>query len=362
MITELRYAAKIAFNWQIISHSIMNKTGVLLVQLGTPAEPSAKAVGSFLREFLSDPKVVDLPGPLRWLLVNAIIVPFRRGQSAHAYQSIWTEQGSPIRQHTVALTEAVAAHFDEHTIIRYAMRYGSPNIASQMQSLDALGCDHIIVLPLFPQYARATTASVFDAAFKALQSFASRPTLHLINDFYTDTGFINAWVAQIHDHLSGRQVDHIVFSYHGLPEQQIKRVEKGPVTCDMRQPCPSISANNRYCYRAQCYATTHAITQQLNIDCQHSVAFQSRLGRIPWIQPYTEEHLVTLREQGVRHLAIASPAFVADCLETLEELGMRAKEQWQELGGEQFHLIPCPNAQPAWATAVANLIQKAMPK
>lgn len=332
------------------------KHGVLLVQLGTPDSPSPQSVGQFLKEFLMDPKVVNLPAPLRHVLVQGLIVPFRKGQSAKAYQAIWTEQGSPLRVHSEALCEKMKTIQHDGMPIELVMRYGEPSIANGLKKLLDEGCDHITVLPLFPQYADATTGSVNKAVHGYFDTQTIVPSLTFINDFYDHPAFIDAWVARIRPFLEGQAVDHIIYSCHGLPVKQVQAAERGQVDCNHCDACPAIHTQNRFCYRAQCYATTQAIAKKLQAHCPHSVAFQSRLGRIPWIQPYFDEHLKQCLEKGVRHLLIVCPAFVADCLETLEEIGIRAKEDWLAMGGTSLRLVPSLNATDAWVNAVRKLI------
>lgn len=329
------------------------KKAIVLIQLGTPDHPTPSSVGRFLREFLSDPYVINLPWLARMLLVNGIIVPFRRHKSAKAYQKIWSEQGSPLRYHSEALQQQLQAAVGIDTTVKLAMRYGSPSIAQVLTELDQAACSDITILPLFPQYAAATSATALNQVMQYYAGKPRVPSLRMIHDFYDHPSFIQAWTQHIQKHVANQPVDHMVFSYHGLPVRQVKDSELGEVACDQQKPCPAIFQNNRFCYRAQCYATTRAIMSQL--DQPHSVAFQSRLGRIPWIQPYLENHLQTLRDQGIEHLAIASPSFVADCLETVEELGIRTKETWMAMGGKSFLLIPSLNSQPEWVGALQEI-------
>lgn len=329
----------------------------LLVQLGTPDAPTPSAVGRFLTEFLGDGRVITLPWLWRQLLVRGVIVPFRRKASAKAYQAVWTHAGSPLRVHSEALVTKVQAQLGDEMTVALAMRYGQPSMSQVLDALMATGCDELAVLPLFPQYASATTASVFEVVMRYFAGQNNVPTIQWVHDFFDQPDFIAAWVHRIQRALGNQAIDHLLFSYHGLPVSQVKASESGNVPCDQVAPCPAMqnagAYNNRYCYRAQCYATTRAITQHLPEGLAHSVSFQSRLGRVPWIKPYTEVHLQSLFDQGVRHLAVVSPAFVADCLETIEELGMRAKDQWLAMGGASFTLVPCLNADQLWVQAVA---------
>ena len=332
------------------------QTAIVLIQLGTPDEPSPQAVGRFLREFLSDPYVVNLPWPVRKLLVNAVIVPFRRHKSAHAYQAIWTAHGSPLRYHSEQLAHQLQQALGNTGTVKLAMRYGTPSIAQVLSELDKNAFQRIVVLPLFPQYAAATTATALNEVMQHYRGKQRIPSLHMIHDFYDHPHFIKAWAHRIDSHLQNHNIDHILFSFHGLPVRQVQANCQEHAACDMQGACPTIHRNNRFCYRAQCYTTTRAITAALKQNHSHSVAFQSRLGRIPWIQPYLEDHLHLLYKQGIRKLAIASPAFVADCLETLEELAIRTAATWRNMGGDTCTLVPSLNSEPEWVEAIMAMI------
>jgi len=335
-------------------------TGLLLVNLGTPDAPRAREVRRYLREFLSDPRVIDLPAPARWLLLHLFILPTRPRRAAEAYAKVWTEAGSPLLFHGEALASALRGRLSPEMPVALGMRYGNPSIASALAELADAGVRRIVVLPLFPQYSEAATGS---ALVRVREVAAGRPeSLELIeiNDFYAHPGFASAWRSVAAPRIARFEPDHVLFSYHGLPERQIRSHDSAR-HC-LRQPdcCEAPAAATRGCYRAQCFATTRILTEALCLDPTRTLtAFQSRLGRTPWITPHTDVVIPELHAQGVRRLAILCPSFVADCLETIEEIGIRAREQWQTLGGEALELIPCPNSDPVWVDAVETLARTA---
>lgn len=333
------------------------KKALLLINLGTPDEPSVKAVRRYLDEFLMDPFVVDIPYPLRFLLVKGIILNTRPKASAALYQKIWFEDGSPLLVYSVQLVEALRQALPEDTVVELGMRYGNPSITSALEKLMGHHPDELTVLPLFPQYSQAATESAIQAFIRAYKKF-SGPTPRIIRDFYAHPAFIQAYSDIIKEHFHPEQHEHLLMSYHGLPVKHLEKIDCAFVNtqCKTHHPCPVVSVDNRHCYRAQCYATSRAIAQSLQLsDHQYSVSFQSRLGKTPWIKPYTDFHLSDLYNKGIRKLAIASPSFVADCLETLEEIAMQAREQWLELGGESLQVIPCLNTHAAWIRAIQEL-------
>jgi ferrochelatase len=334
-------------------------TGVLLVNLGTPASPHVGDVRRYLREFLSDPRVIDLPAPLRWLLLRAVILPFRPRRSAHAYASVWTPQGSPLLVHSRALAEGVAKALGPGHRVELAMRYGEPSIGGALDRLDAEGVERIVVLPLFPQYAASAGGSALEAVYREAGRRWNVPPIDALPPFYDDPGFLRALAEVARPHLERFRPDHVLVSFHGLPERHVRRSDRSGSHCLARADCcDAIDPANRDCYRAHCFATARGLAGRLALPAERwSVAFQSRLGRTPWIRPYTDLRLPELAGAGVRRLAVACPSFVADCLETLEEIGIRARAQWRELGGEDLLLVPCPNAHPLWVETVAGWIR-----
>ena len=333
-------------------------TGVLLINLGTPDAPHTKEVRRYLAEFLSDPRVLDIPWPARMALLHGVILRTRPAKSAEAYQQVWTEAGSPLLVFGEALAEGVAASLGQGFRVALGMRYGNPSIASALDRLLAEPLERLIVLPLFPQWSTAATES---ALVKFREEFArrsERPPVVEVHDFYDEPRFIGAFAEVARPVLAEFRPDHVLFSYHGLPERQVKRT--APAHCFTYEGCcDAVSVANRRCYRAQCFATTRALVAALELDApQTSTSFQSRLGRTPWIQPYTDLVLPELAKSGVKRLAVMCPAFVADCLETLEEIELRAAEQWREEGGEALRLVPSLNAHPAWIEAVADWVRE----
>jgi len=335
------------------------RIGVLLVNLGTPASPSTRDVRRYLREFLSDPRVIDLPAPLRWLLLRAVILPFRPRRSARLYASIWTPAGSPLLVHGRALAQALAAQLGPAFVVALGMRYGEPSLASAFETLLATDPVRIVVLPLYPQYASSSGGSTLERVYALAGARERVPALVSVADFHDDPGFVAAFAAVARPALETFRPDHVLLSYHGLPERQVRRADASGRHC-LASPgcCDALGPPNRACYRAQCFATSRALAAALGLAAErHSVSFQSRLGREPWIRPYTDERLPALAQAGVRRLAVLCPAFVADCLETLEEIGIRAREQWLALGGEDLLLVPSLNASPRWVEAVAALVR-----
>lgn len=326
------------------------KLGVLLLNLGTPDQPEPRAVARYLREFLMDPYVVDIPWPARAALVYGVIAPFRAPKSAHAYQAIWdAEHGSPLKHYHLSLCAQVAAKLPEAPVVA-AMRYGEPSLSRAFAELKSKQVDEVLLFPLYPQYAYASTVSSIEAA----KRFGLR--LRVIEDFYVHPEFLAAQEAVGLEALAGQKFDHYLMSFHGVPERQIKKVS-GPQCLETSDCCAQITERNRYCYRAQCFATAGAIAQKLNL-APYSVSFQSRLGRTPWIQPYTDFEYERLVKQGVKRLAVFCPSFVADCLETLEEIQIRGREQFRSLGGEELMLIPSLNSHPRWVSAVVQILRE----
>lgn len=304
----------------------MNKVGLLLVNLGTPQSSDIRHVRAYLREFLSDPMVIDLPAWLRWLLVHGVILPKRAKKSAAAYASIWQSNGSPLLVNSQKFVRALSPHYS----VALGMRYGTPSIATAIQQLGNV--QKIIVLPLFPQYSVAATESALAATRTALAQQQQQPAAEIIfvRDFFQDPAYISAMVGLIAPYLQ-HDFEYLLTSYHGLPVRQAGD------------------------YRQQCLTTSRLIAQQLQIP-EHNwgISFQSRLGFLPWIKPYTNEVLPQLYQRGIRKLLVCCPSFVADCLETLEEIGIRARQQWLELGGEELTLIPALNGQADWIRSIVG--------
>ena len=336
------------------------KTGALLVNLGTPDAPTTAAVRRYLAEFLSDPKVLTMPGIFRFLLLHGIILRTRPRKSAAAYAQIWQPQGSPLLINGRALLNGVQTALDGEMPVDLAMRYGRPDVDSALKRLQATGIQRLVILPLFPQFAEAVTGSVLAHVARRAQRLRIDLECIEIHDFYETPAFIETAARLAHSVMQEMEAEHLLLSYHGLPESQVKAVKgclEDPTCCE--EPGARLPA----CYRAQCFATSRALQKALHLgvsDC--TVAFQSRLGRQPWIQPYTDLILQSIRDRGIRRLAVICPAFVADNLETLEEINLRLRDDWLNLGGEAFGLVPCVNAEPSWVEGVAGMLREAAVK
>ena len=339
-----------------------SRPGVLLVNLGTPDAPDAPAVRRYLRQFLSDPRVIDINPVGRWLLLNLIILPTRPAKSAEAYKKVWGVDGSPLLVNGRALRREIDLRLPG-IAVELAMRYGSPDIAGALDRLHEAGCDHLIVLPLFPQYAASSTGSAVEMIYREAGRRWNTPFITVVPPFYDDLRFVEAFAQVGQPVLDDLAPDHVLMSFHGLPERHMHKSDDSGSHCLRGDDCcRKIGPENRNCYRAQCYATANALAGRLSLPAeQWSVSFQSRLGRDPWIKPYTDEVLVQLAESGIKRLAVFCPAFVADCLETLEEIGMRADEDFRAAGGERLELVPSLNAHPAWVDAVLGLLEDSFP-
>lgn len=333
--------------------NLVMKKGVLLLNLGTPDNTKVSSVRRYLREFLTDPRVIDLPFFVRYLLVFCAILPFRPFKTAKAYKKIWQED-SPLRIITEKTKNLLSKKLGATYQVEYAMRYGFPSIASVIEKFQ--NCDELIILPLFPQYSSAASGSAIEKTLKEIAKLWNIPRVKIMNQFYNDSGFINASSQLIKPYLKDKET-FLLFSYHGLPERHIQK-SGCTLMCEGSTECPKISHNNLWCYRAQCYETTHLIAAQLGLDSESFMtSFQSRLGKTPWIKPYTDQVLKELRQKGVENLIITSPSFVADCLETLEELAIQLRQEWLSLGGKSFIVIPCLNTNTVWIEALSTIIK-----
>jgi ferrochelatase len=293
-------------------------------------------------------------------LLHLVILPFRPARSAEAYRKIWTADGSPLLAQGKALREGLAARLGGDYAVALGMRYGKPTIAAAMDELGTRECGRVVVFPLFPQNASATTGSAVEATERRAARMAKPPRLSVVPPFFGDRGFIEAFAANIRAVLGESPADHVLFSFHGLPERQILKADASGGHCLKREGCcNAIGPANRDCYRAQCFETARLLSGALGLGRDAwSLAFQSRLGRIPWIGPATDEVIPELARRGIRNLAVACPAFVADCLETLEEIGLRAAESFRAAGGATLRLVPSLNASEAWVDAAARLIRQ----
>lgn len=338
-----------------------SKTGVLLIQVGTPASPATRDVRRYLREFLSDPRVLDMPSAARFLLLNAVILPFRPKESAAAYRKIWSDAGSPLTIHTTELARAVQARLGADYHVLPAMRYQQPSLATALDDLARNGCTSVVLMPMYPQHASASTGTSLAKAFDLLGERFNVMPVATVPAFFGDAGFLDAQAAIARPVLQDFQPDHVLFSYHGLPEKQVQQSDLSSAHCLASDACcEQISKANHFCYRAQSFATTRGLVERLGLsEDRCSTSFQSRLKGQAWIQPHTDVVLPELATRGIKRLAVLTPSFVADCLETIEEIGIRAADQWESLGGSVFVRVPCVNASPEWADAVAALVRSA---
>lgn len=332
------------------------KTGVLLLNIGSPEQPTRSAVARYLRKFLGDPRVIDMPALLRWVLVNLIIVPFRAGKSAKRYLSIWTSSGSPL----ISLANAQAAGLAKalpDVEVAAAMRYSEPSLEGAIDRMLANGATRLVLVPMYPQYASASTGSAIDGVFAHLAKKSYVPQVRTIDAFYADPAWLDAAAARVKAVCAEMNADHLLLSYHGLPLNQLQDTTRptGGV-CGTTGCCDRITQANSSCYRAQCFATSSALSQRISVPA--TTSFQSRIKGRQWIEPYTDGVLVELAKKGVKRLAVACPSFVADCLETLEEIGVEARDAFKAAGGEDLRLVPCVNDDPAFVAALAGLVQK----
>ncbi len=336
----------------------MTDHALLLVNLGSPASTSVADVRRYLNQFLMDPYVIDLPWPVRRLLVSLILVK-RPEQSAHAYASIWWDEGSPLVVLTRRLQAAMVVNWP-HGTVGVAMRYGEPALPEVLARLAAQGVRKVTLAPLYPQFADSTVTTVVALAQQTVAERHLPLQLRVLQPFYDHPAYVEALVASARPYLQ-QDYDHLLLSFHGLPERHLKKLDPtGKHDFQAEDCCKDASAEMRaVCYRGQCLATAKAFATKMGIpDGKWSVSFQSRLGRAKWIEPYTETRLDELAKAGVKKLLVMCPAFVADCIETLEEIGMRGSEQFIEAGGKELVLVPCLNDHPEWVKVLAGMCEK----
>mgnify|MGYP001333082107 FL=1 len=335
----------------------MPKKGVLLINVGTPDEPMVKSVRNYLREFLLDPDVIDAPYIIRQLLVRGIILRVRPRKVAPLYQKIWMEDGSPLRVYSDRITKSLN-EMVEDIEFEFAMRYGNPSIESGLRSLQQRGVEELLLLPMFPHYAQATTESALKHAYKKLNSMDWNPEIIEMGNFETDEEYVIPLTNSIQSQLD--EDAHLLFSYHGLPVSHVKRIDKSKNHCQKISECCSIKSNaNELCYGHHCMNTTQTVVGLLGLnDDQWSLSFQSRIGPVKWLEPSTMDKVEELVKRGIKKLAIVAPAFLADGLETLEELDIGIREHFIELGGEELTVIKCLNDNEDWVQGLSKLISK----
>ncbi len=332
--------------------------GVLLVNLGSPESPTAKDVKPYLDEFLMDKYVIDVPFLLRALLVRGIILQTRPKKSAEAYARIWTDEGSPLIVISKKMHQKVQQLVD--VPVALAMRYGTMTIKKGLQELKDQGVTEVMLLPLYPQHAMASTTTILVLAEELRQQYFPEMTITNVPAFYNKPDFIQALANSIKKHLEGFDYDHLLFSYHGIPKRHIRKTDVTKSHCKIDGSCCNTpSPAHEFCYRHQCYETTKQVVKLLGIpEGKYSQTFQSRLAGDKWLTPYTDVEINKMPEQGIKKLAVVTPAFVADCLETLEEIAMEANEQFLHHGGKEFMAVPCLNDEDEWCGVVANWIKE----
>ena len=325
------------------THGTAAKTGILLLNLGTPEAPTPAAVRTYLREFLSDPRVVEIPRPLWWLILNLFILPFRPKESAKRYAQVWTADGSPLKFHTERQARMLRGYLGERSEVplqvEYAMRYGNPSIAATLARMKAEGCTRILAVPLYPQYAASTTATAIDAVGAALARMRNQPALRTIRNFHDEPGYIDALAQSVRDYWAAHgRPDLLVMSFHGVPRY----------TLDRGDP-----------YHCECHKTARLLAEALQLPPEkYQLTFQSRFGRAEWLKPYTAEVLKELGAKKTGRVDVVCPGFVSDCLETLEEIAIEGKGIFLNAGGGAYNAIPCLNENDLWIRALADITQK----
>ncbi len=333
------------------------KTGVLLIQLGTPKSPSVKDVRKYLSEFLNDPRVIDIPAVARFFLVNGIIVPFRAPKSAKIYQQLWTKEGSPLLLYSQSLRKKLQNSFGNEVDVCLAMRYGNPSMEDVLEDMRKRNYSRIVLLPLFPQYASATTGSAIEKAMKIIRKWWVIPEIKTISQFYDDEDFVNCFVERGKKN-NLNEYDHVLFSYHGLPLRQVDKVHLDSQPCANHHCENEITEENKFCYKAACYATTRLLAEKLNIPKEkYTVCFQSRLDK-EWLEPFADKTVIEQAKKGAKKLLVFSPAFVADCLETTIEIGHEYQQLFIEHGGEKLQLVESLNDSDSWVETLKKIIQK----
>ena len=322
-------------------HRTLEKTGILLINLGTPDAPTPEAVRRYLKEFLGDPRVVEIPRAIWWLILNGIILNTRPKKSAEKYAKVWLKEGSPLRVYTEKQTALLQGYMGERTktpfVVAYAMRYGNPSIPSALRKLKEQNCQRILVVPMYPQYAASTTATVCDIVFGELQQMRNTPALRTIKHFHDHPGYIKALANNINDYwMKNGRPEKLLMSFHGLPSY----------TLDKGDP-----------YHCECHKTARLLAQQLGLKTgQYLISFQSRFGKAEWLKPYTTATLKELGRQKLKRLDVVCPGFVADCLETLEEIALEGKAEFQHAGGGEYCYIPCLNERDDWIHALTDMV------
>ncbi|MFT5778013.1 MAG: ferrochelatase [Crocinitomicaceae bacterium] len=336
------------------------RIGVLIVQLGTPDSPKTNDVRRYLSEFLNDPRVIDLPWIGRKLLVNGIIVPFRAPKSAKIYQELWnlSDGISPLITHTQNVVDKLEKRFENDQVdVHMAMRYQNPSMYDVLEKMRAKSYDQIVVVPMFPHYASASTGSAAALAMKIISKWWTVPEVSIVSQFWNEEGYIDSIVDRAST-FNLSDYDHVLFSYHGLPQRHVDKIYEGSDICD-EQPCElEVNETNRFCYKATCYGTTRLIAEKLKLEEKdYTVCFQSRLNK-KWLMPFADQEVAKLGKNGAKKILVFSPAFVADCLETLVEIGGEYQEIFNENGGEKVQLVPSSNDHDRFIDCLEELVRE----
>lgn len=332
-----------------------NRKAVLMISLGTPDSPGWFDVASYLREFLGDGRIINIPSLLRYMLVNLIIVPTRTFSSSKSYKELWTDRGSPLKYHMEDLTAKVQEDLKETHDVFYAMRYKNPSVKNLLKELESKGYDEIILFPVFPQYSSAANGSFLEHSLKQIANWVVIPSIKTVDQFYDNDDFLSAFSENIQK-FDLDAYDKIIFSYHGLPMSQLDEVyENGK--CDDRECEDGVHGDNHHCYRAACYETTKLLVSRIGIDKSKTItSFQSRLDS-KWVKPFSDKVLKQFAEEGVKNVLVVSPSFTGDCLETIIEIGDEYKELFLEKGGQKLDYVPSLNSNDSWVKCIVNIIR-----
>ena len=333
----------------------IKKTAVLIINVGTPDEPKVKAVRRYLSEFLNDRRVIDIPLVLQKILVNLIIVPFRAPKSTKLYQRLWTEKGSPLLYFSERVQDELQQKLGSRADVFMAMRYGNPSIGKALAAIQNGNYDQLIVLPMFPQYASSTSGTAIQAVIDRVRKWNTIPEINAISQFYDHPAFLDAFAERIQSYQP-ESYDHIIFTYHGLPNRHLDKNHPGESfkTCNCENALPEFG---KLCYKATCYQTTRELANRLQLKTEkYSVSFQSRLSN-NWMTPFTDKNLAERAKQGVKNILVVAPSFVADCLETTVEIGFEYKEMFTENGGEKLQMVESLNDSPRWISAMEEMLK-----
>jgi len=335
----------------------MDKKAVLLLNLGSPDSPSVTDVRSYLKEFLMDGRVLDAPYPIRWIIVNGLILPSRPKESAEAYEQIWTEEGAPLITYSEKVRDQLREDFDFP--IEIAMRYQNPSTAKVIAQFKEQEIEQLFIIPMYPHYAMSSYESAVVQVYEELKKQNASIKTTLMQPYYGDEDYIQALTASAEPYLSNDDFDLLLFSFHGIPVRHLQKSDPSHAHCTKTRDCCNVpNPAHSTCYRHQCLVTVKHFVERLNIpEEKYTVSFQSRLGRDPWLEPFTDQELERLAREGIRRIKVICPAFVADCLETLEEISIRGKEAFLGAGGDTFEQIPCLNEHPSWIHMLKNRVQ-----